>query len=507
MSDVIVVGAGSAGSVVTRRLLDAGARVTLLEAGNADENPAIHDLGRLGELWLSPDDWGYYTTPQEHALGREIHWPRGKVLGGSHSLNASIFVRGAHGDFDRWEREGATGWAWRDVLPVFKRLESWSGGASELRGGDGPLDVTDQYPHNLVFDSIHEAFVQAGVPANPDYNGAEIEGVGWMQLNTRGGRRLSSFRAYLHPVLDHPGLTVRTGAWVHRLLLEGGRVVGVQVELDGELQELRADQVVLCAGALDTPRILLHSGIGPAQHLRDVDVPVVADVPGVGENLHDHLLVPFVYETTTRSIPARQEFEPVAMVHSFTTFREGLDVPDTQPICFSVPMAPPPAEVTGTCFTLQAGLVRPESRGTLRLASNDPHVPALMDPRVLERPEDVASLRASMQQMLEVGAQPALADDWGARLVLPTPEAARDDAALDRHMREWVTTYHHQVGTCRMGTDDGAVVDPVTFELRAGIGGLRIADASIMPSVPSGNTNAPSVMIGERASDVLTSDR
>lgn len=502
MSDVIVVGAGSAGSVIARRLLDAGATVTVIEAGGSDDKATIHDLGRLGELWLSPDDWGYYTTPQQHAAGRRIHWPRGKVLGGSHSLNASIFVRGAHGDYERWVREGATGWGWDDVLPVFKRIEDFSGGASDLRGAGGPLDVTDDYERNPIFTSIHEAFVQAGVPANPDYNGESIEGVAWMQLTTRGGKRLSSYRAYLHPVADHERLTVRTGAWVHRLLVEDGAVAGVVIEVDGQLEELRADQVVLSAGALDTPRILLHSGIGPAAHLAEVGIDVVADVPGVGENLHDHLLVPFVYETTAKRIPDRKEFEPVAQVHSFTTFRDGLDVPDTQPICFSVPMAPVPESVTGTCFTLQAGLVRPESRGTFRLASNDPHDLAVIDPHLLEREEDVASLRASMRQMLEVGAQSALADEWGATLVLPGPDSL-DDAALDRHMREWVTTYHHQVGTCRMGTDDLAVVDPRSFALNEGIAGLRIADASIMPSVPSGNTNAPSIMIGERAADAI----
>ncbi|MCH1882483.1 GMC family oxidoreductase N-terminal domain-containing protein [Agrococcus sp. ARC_14] len=506
MSDIIVVGAGSAGSVIARRLLDAGASVTVLEAGGADDKPTIDDLGRLGELWLSPDDWGYFTTPQEHAHGRRIHWPRGKVLGGSHSLNASIFVRGAHGDYDRWAREGATGWGWDAVEPVFRRFESFSGGASALRGVDGPLEVTDRYERNPVFESIHDAFVAAGVPANPDYNGADIEGVSWMQLTTRGDVRLSTWRAYLQPVQEHPALTLRTGVWVHRLLVEGGRVVGVEVEVDGVLEQVRADQVVLCAGALDTPRILLHSGIGPAGHLEDVGVPVVLDLPGVGENLHDHLLVPFVYETTAKPIPTRVEYEPVAMVHSFTRFREGLDVPDTQPICFSVAMAPPGDDVTGTCFTLQAGLIRPESRGTLRLASNDPREPALMDPRILDRPEDVASLRASMQQMLDVGAQSQLAEEWGARLVLPRPAGQLDDAALDAHMREWVTTYHHQVGTCRMGTGDGAVVDPSTLAVH-GVEGLRVADASIMPSVPSGNTNAPSILIGERAADVLTSSR
>lgn len=502
--DVLVIGAGSAGSVVARRLLDAGCSVTVLEAGGSDENPAIHDLGRAAELWHSPQDWDYHTVPQEHAAGRRIHWPRGRVLGGSHSLNASIFVRGARGDYERWEAEGASGWGWRDVLPVFRDIERWHGEADPLRGQGGLLDVRDDYERAEIFEAIHEAFTQAGVPANPDYNGDSIEGVSWMQLNLRDGRRLSTFRAFLHPVLDHPRLTVRTGTQVHRLLIERGRVTGVEAESGGRLEQLRAGEVVLCAGALDTPRILLHSGIGPAGQLEALGIPVVADLPGVGENLHDHLLVPFVFETTARAIPPRRELQPVAMVHSFTTFRDGLDVPDTQPICFSVPMVPLEEEVTGTCFTIQAGLVRPESRGTLRLASADPREPALMDPRILSRPEDAESLLASMRQVVEVGAQSALADAWGARLVLPGPAGSTpDDATLERHMREYVTTYHHQVGTCRMGGDELAVTDPATLRLRAELPGVRIADASVMPSVPSGNTNAPSIMIGERAARFL----
>ncbi|MDO5051582.1 MAG: FAD-dependent oxidoreductase [Pseudoclavibacter sp.] len=500
-TDFLVIGAGSAGSALARRLLDAGCTVTLVEAGGPDANPAIHDLGRLGELWHGPEDWDYYTVPQPHADGRSIHWPRGRVLGGSHSLNASIFVRGARGDYERWAAEGAVGWDWPEVLPVFREMEHWYGEPGPLRGEAGPLDVR---PAELtgLFQSIHDAFVQAGVPANPDYNGESIEGVSAMQLNTRDGRRLSSYRAYLHPVRDEPRLTVRTGVRVHRLLIDNGRVLGVQGRAEGGPVELRAGQTVLCAGALDTPRILLHSGIGPAAELESLGIPVLADAPGVGRNLHDHLLVPFVFETTARDIPERQEFEPVAMVHSFTTFREGLETPDTQPICFSVPMVPPGEDVNGSCFTLQAGLVRPESRGTLRLASADPEEPPLMDPQILSRPEDVESLRASMRQMLEVGAQPALAEAWGARLVLPRPleqDREPDDDALDRHMRAWVTTYHHQVGTCRMGVDEEAVVDPGTLRPRVELEGLRIADASVMPSVPSGNTNAPSIMIGERA--------
>lgn len=505
MTDYLVIGAGSAGSVITRRLLDAGATVTLLEAGGSDVNPSIQDLGRLGELWTGPNDWNYHTTPQRNAFDREIHWPRGKVLGGSHSLNASIFVRGAHGDYDRWVTEGAAGWSWDEVLPTFRRIENFSDGASDLRGTDGLLDVTLDYERNPIFQAIHDAAVAAGIPANDDYNGESIEGVGWMQLNVRGGERLSTYRAYLRPIEGNENLELRTGVWVHRLLIEGDRVVGVQAEVDGVLEEIRADEVVLCSGALDTPRILLHSGIGPAAHLRDVGIDVRVDLPGVGENLHDHLLVPFLVQTD-RAWPARQDFEPVAQVHSFTTFREGSDVPDTQPIYFDVPMALPEGVDLTNTLTLQAGLVRPNSRGTYRLASDDPRAMPLMDPNIFDAPEDVESMRRSMDQMLEVAAQSPLAEEWGAKITYPAP-GDLDDAALDRHMRQWVTTYHHQVGTARMGVDELAVVDPTTFRVHGGLTGLRIADASIMPSVPSGNTNAPSILIGERAAERFIGER
>ncbi|WP_282828692.1 GMC family oxidoreductase [Gulosibacter sediminis] len=502
MSHFIVVGAGSAGSVVTRRLIDAGHQVTLIEAGGSDVNPAIQDVGRLGELWLSKDDWGYFTTPQAGAADRKLHWPRGKVLGGSHSLNATIWVRGAHGDYDRWEREGAQGWSWADVAPVFKRIEKTTVGDDELRGRDGLLDITvDGYRHNPVFEAMHEAAVAAGVPANPDYNGESIEGVGWEQLTVRDGERRSSYRAYVDPIKDHENLTIRTGVWVTKLLLDGDRVTGIEAEIDGATEQFTADEVILSAGALDTPRILLLSGIGPRDHLTEVGIDVQHELPGVGENLQDHVLAPVIAQTTTRDIPERDANEPVSQMHHFTTFREGSDVPDTQPIYFDVPMVSEFQEPIPNAITLHAGLVRPTSRGTFRLASNDPHDVALLDPQILSTDEDITSLVNSVKQCREIAAQAPLAEGWGAVEVYPGPEVQTDEE-IAAYARKNCVTYHHQVGTCRMGSDDLAVVDPTSLKVR-GLEGVRVIDASVMPSVTSGNTNAPSVMIGERGADFI----
>lgn len=498
--EVIVVGAGSAGSVVARRLHDAGQRVLLLEAGGPDSNPMIHDPVGMATLWHGPEDWDYFTVPQEHAAGRRLHLPRGKVLGGSHSLNAMIWVRGAREDYDGWAAAGNDGWAWDDVLPIFKAIENYDGGASELRGTGGPLDVNGGYPLTPIHRSIIDAAVQWGLEHNPDYNGDHLDGISQQQVTTRGGARLSSYRAYLHPIVGTPGLTIETGAWVHRVLLDGTRATGVEYEVGGEVRQAHADAVVLSAGALDSPRVLLRSGIGPAAELAALGIDSVLDLPGVGRNLHDHLLSPVIFTTDARPVETPAPGVSVTQTHLFWKSDPAYAVPDTQPINFAVPMYEPWMTGPPNGFSLMAGLVTPHSRGAVTLTGPGPHDPIAIDLGALSDERDLRSLEASVRQCREIGAQPALADEWGARELYPGPDVD-DDAALRDYVRRTAITYHHQVGTCRMGTDADAVVDA---RLRVhGVDGLRVVDAAIMPVVTTGNTNAPSVLIGEQGARFL----
>ncbi|WP_326949379.1 GMC family oxidoreductase N-terminal domain-containing protein [Amycolatopsis sp. NBC_01307] len=461
--DVIVVGAGSAGCVVARRLVDAGAAVTLLEAGGPDVNPAVHDPARAGELWHGPEDWDHHTVPQPHAANRRLHLPRGKVLGGSHALNAMIWVRGAPADYDGW---GVPGWTWDDVRPVFERVEK------DL------LTIVPNEPLHPIQQSIVDAAVSVGLPLNPDYNGATQDGVSVERITARDGRRVTTWRAYASPVASR--MTVHTGALVHRVVFKGSRATGVVVSIGGAVRELSADLVVLAAGALASPAILLRSGVGPADEL---NVDVVADLP-VGRNLHDHLLAPVIF-ATDRPVEPPVAGRSVTQVHWFWRSRPGLAVPDTQPICFSVPMYEPWMTGPPTGFSLMAGMVTPESRGSVRLS---PDGGLLIDLGVLSAPADFESLVASVEQCLAVGRAPALAAGWGARQLYPAPD---DD--VREYVRRTAITYHHQVGTCGLGT----VVSP---DLKVhGLEGLRVADASVLPRVPTGNTNAPAVLVGEQA--------
>lgn len=503
-TDYLVIGAGSAGCVITRRLLDAGHTVTLVEAGDHDINPDIDDVSRLGFLWGSEVDWNYFTEPQAELDGRRVHLPRGKVLGGSHALNATIWVRGDRTDFDGWAQDGCPGWSWDEVLPYFRAIEACADGAPEVRGHHGPLDVTTDYPRHPVQQAMYDATVQEGVPENPDYNAGSVEGVGWMQLNIRDHKRFNTWRAYLKPIVGHPGLTLVTGARARRLLLEDGAVTGAEFSRGEEVFTLSAGEVVLAAGAIGSPELLLRSGVGPAEHLREVGVDVALDLPGVGRNLHDHLLVPVVC-TTAEPQPAPEV--AVAQVHYWATSSPDQPVPDTQPIFFSVPMYTNTAgelmEGPEDGFSLLAGIVRPASRGSLTLSGPDPEDPVRIDLGAYTAPEDLQAMLFSLRQCRSIAAQPAL-QELGAEEIFPGPAVGDSDEELIAYIRNTTTTYHHQVGTCAMGpAGNGAVVDPESFRVH-GLRGLRVADASIMPRVTTGNTNAPSVLIGEKAAAAIT---
>lgn len=478
MRTAIVVGAGTSGAIVARRLVDAGVEVTLIEAGGYDSNPAIHDPSRAGELWHSADDWDFFTVPQKHAGGRRLHLPRGKVTGGSHALNAMIWVRGAASDYDAWERAGATGWGWSTVEPVFAALEH------------DVLPVTDDYELSPIQASIIDAAVEEGLPRNPDYNGGTLDGVSQQQVTIRDGRRVNTWMAYAQPVVDR--LTILTEREVHSVIVEEGRAVGVRLGSGADSEEVFADEVVLSAGAIGSPVILLRSGIGPADELAALGIPVVLDAPGVGKNLHDHLLSPVIF-TTERPVGPPQPGVSVTQSHLFWRSRDDLAEPDTQPIHFSVPMWGELEPRGDDGFTLMAGLVTPYSRGGLTLSGPDLADPPLIDLAALEDDRDVAALAASVRQCRRIGAQPALAEEWGATEVYPGPDVSDD--GIDDWVRRTAITYHHQVGTCRMGSDAEAVVDPL-LRVR-GLEGLSVIDASVIPTVPTGNTNAPAAMIGE----------
>ncbi len=453
-AQVIVVGSGSAGAVVARRLVDAGVGVLLLEAVAPDTNPAIGDPNRVFELKGGPEDCDLRTVSQPGLQGRRVEWPRGRVLGGSTAINGMLYVRGWPGDFDHWAYLGNHGWSYADVLPLFRRSEDYDGGASEFHGVGGPWHVTSRSTHNPIHLAIVEAASAAGFPVNDDPNGAAPDGVQLTQLSTRDGRRETSYRAFLGPVAGHAGLEVLTGARVVWLLLDG------------------------------------------EEELARLGLPVRADLPGVGRNLQDHVLAPVIF-TTRVAPPPPAPGTPAMGSQLFSRSHPGLVAPDLQPPAFGVPLYDGDRLTgPGRGFTFSAGLVRPASRATIRLRSADPDDALDLDPRYLSARADLDALLVSVEQIRAIAREDPLASEWDAQELHPGP-----GVDVEEHVRATLGSYWHPAGTCRMGIDEDAVVDP---ELRVrGIEGLRVADASIMPLIVGGNTHAATMMIGEKTADLV----
>lgn len=519
--DYIIVGAGSAGCTLAYRLgEDRNVRILVLEAGKPDTHPFIHMPAGVVQLaGKGLFNWGYSTEPQVHCKGREMYWPRGKGLGGSSSINAMLYVRGNHWDYDHWRQLGNEGWSWREVLPYFRRAQNQERGGGDWHGTGGPLNVAEQVSPAPINTAFLAACEQAGHRRTNDFNGAEQDGVGYYQVTQRGGKRWSTATAYLRPALQRGNVTVLTEAQTLRVIIDRGRATGVLYRKGGKDELVHASrEVLLSGGAINSPQILMLSGIGPADHLRDMGIGVIADVPGVGAHLQDHLDAATLmfcktrdtYDTANQLVTlAKYLFTKsgpgtscIAETGGFLRTKAGLSAPDIQlhfiP-AFVIDHGRTQLKKNG--MTLHVCLLRPQSEGSIRLKSTDPFAHPAIDPNYLGDPADLAVLRQGTRMAREIFAQRAFDPYRGEEL---EPGSSRQsDAEIDEWIRARCETIYHPVGTCRMGPDS-AVSAVVDNQLRVrGVAGLRVVDASIMPTLIGGNTNAPTIMIAERAADFI----
>ena len=523
--DYVIVGGGSAGCVLANRLSeDPDVRVLLLEAGGRDRHPLIHMPVGFAKMTDGPHTWGYSTVPQKHANNREIAYAQARVIGGGSSINAEVFTRGNPVDYDRWaEQEGCDGWAFKDIQRYFLRSEGNAILSGAWHGTDGPLAVSNIPDPQPMTRAFVQSCQELGIPYNPDFNGQVQAGCGVYQTTTRNGRRCSAAVGYLRPVLDRPNLTVETGSLVERIKFEGTRAVGVAYSSGRARKTVRAEmETLVTSGAVGTPKIMMLSGVGPAAHLREHGIDVVHDLPGVGENLNDHFGIDIVAELNGHysldkynkphwALWAGMEYvlfrsgpitSNVVEGGAFWFADDGKPVPDLQFhfLAGAGAEAGVPSVPKGSSgITLNSYTVRPKSRGTVRLRSADPSSPPVVDPNFLAEPDDLRTSVEGVKISREIFSQPSL--QRHIRAIRYPDDGVKTQADYEAYARQYGRTSYHPTCTCKMGSDEMSVVDP-QCRVR-GLDGIRICDSSIMPSLVGSNTNAPTIMIAEKASDMI----